>query len=335
MECDLGSMAPAGLLDDALERTALVEHAGKSGAALERVRLRDGRRVLVKRITPETDLTLAIFDQTVARELLLWRSGGLDRLPATVGHVIIDGWTEGEDTTVVVMRDLGDSVLTWGDRLDVRSCRWMLERVAALHLAYLGEPPAEVAPVRPLIELFAPHRITALAREGDELLTVALRGWEYFADPDLVPAEVSSAVFALHADAGGLADALAAGPVTLTHGDLATVNMAFEGDRLILLDWALPTAAPGAFDIARFLVGCAHMVDLGPDSFIEVYRDAAGPAYDERSMQLALLSALCWLGWNKTLDIVENHDDAVRARERASLDWWVQQARTTLESGAL
>ena len=112
--CHLGEMAPAELLDDAIERTVLVEHVGKSGAALERVTSRDGRSVVVKRITPETDLTLAIFHQPFAHEFLLWRSGGLDRLPDGVGHVVIDGWTEGEDTTVIVMRDLGDAVLTLG-----------------------------------------------------------------------------------------------------------------------------------------------------------------------------------------------------------------------------
>ncbi len=87
--------------------------------------------------------------------------------------------------------------------------------------------------------------------------------------------------------------------------------------------------------MARFLVTCAHVVDPDPDEVIAVYREAAGAAYDESSMRLALLSALCWLGWNKTLDVVESHDEAVRHRERVSLDWWVQQARTTLESGAL
>ncbi len=328
-------MAPAELLDGAIERTALVEHVGKSGAALERVKLGDGRSVVVKRVTPETDLTLAIFDQSFANEFLLWRSGGLERLPEEVGHVVIDGWTEGEDTTVIVMRDLGDAVLTWDDRLDAPACHWMLERVAALHRAYLGDPPVAVAPLTPLLELFAPPRITGLAREGDELLAAALRGWEYFGDPALVPPDVSEAVFALHVDAQPLADALTAGPVTLAHGDLATVNMAFEGDRLILLDWAMPAAAPGALDVPRFLVGCAHVVDVDLDEFIRVYRDAAGPAYDEDSMQLALLSALCWLGWNKTLDIVESREEAVRERERASLAWWVEKTRITLESGAL
>ena len=328
-------MAPAEILGDAIQGTRLVEHVGKSGAALERMTLGDGRRVVVKRITPESDLTLGMLGGTVAQEYLLWRSGGLDRLPERVGHVVLDGWTEGEDTTVIVMRDLGDTVLTWDDRLDADRCRWVVERVADLHRAYLGEPPVEVSPLRPLLELFAPQRITDMASAGHELMSAAVRGWEYFADPALVPPDVADAVSRMHADAQPLVDGLAAGPVTLAHGDLATVNMAFEGDRLILLDWAMPVAAPGALDVARFLVGCGHVVDLDPDAFLDLYRGAAGPAYDEESLGLALFSGLCWLGWNKALDIAESPDEAVRERERASLAWWVTRARKTLEIGAL
>jgi hypothetical protein len=325
-------VAPGGILDDAIGRAALVEHVGKSGAALERVTLRDGRTVVVKRVTPESDLTLAVLDTAHAPELRLWQSGGLDRLPEGVGHAVIDGWTEGDDTTVIVMRDLGDAVLTWDDRLDARRCRWVLDRVAALHRGHLGDPPDAVVPLAPVLDMFAPSRITSLAREGNDLLGAALRGWDYFAD--LVPPDVAEAVFAQHADVRPLADALLEGPVTLAHGDLATVNMAFEDERLVLLDWALPTAAPGALDVARLLVGCAHMIDLHPDEVIDHYRRAAGPAYDERSMRLALLSGLCWLGWNKALDVVESTNEAVRERERASLAWWVEQARKAIERGA-
>src|SRR4051812_46362934 len=105
-ECHGGWMAPAELLDDAIERTTLVDNVGKSGASLERIRLGDGRSVVVKRVTPATDFTLAAFGQSIAQEFLLWRSGGLERLPENVAHVVIDGWTEGDDTTVIVMRDL-------------------------------------------------------------------------------------------------------------------------------------------------------------------------------------------------------------------------------------
>ena len=47
-------------LRDAVERACVSGHEGKSGAGLERVRLADGRALVVKRFTPGTDLTLAV-----------------------------------------------------------------------------------------------------------------------------------------------------------------------------------------------------------------------------------------------------------------------------------
>jgi aminoglycoside phosphotransferase (APT) family kinase protein len=152
---------------------------------------------------------------------------------------------------------------------------------------------------------------------------------------DQVPADVSAPVLGLLEDSAPLAAALTARPCTLAHGDLATVNMAFEGDDLVLLDWAMPTAAPGALDVARFVAGCSSVVGLGREELITAYRQAAGPAYDDVAMRLALLASLVWLGWNKALDATENPDPAIRARERADLAWWVREARVTLESGAL
>ncbi len=164
-------------------------------------------------------------------------------------------------------------------------------------------------------------------------MALALRGWEIFVDT--APSDVAEPVMTLLTDSSSLANALSAGPVTLIHGDLATVNMAFEGDDLVLIDWAMPTAAPGMLDIARFLAGCASVVEPSREEFLAAYADAAGPAYDERSKRLALLAALAWLGWNKALDAAEHPDLAIRAREQQDLDWWVTAARITLDSGDL
>ena len=330
--CHRGRVAPGELLLDAVEREVLAGHEGKSGAGLERVRLADGRALVVKRATTETDLMLAVTGGTVGWEHLLWRSGALDRLPPHVGHAIVDSWVEGE-TTVVAMRDLGDNVLTWERHLDTAECDWMLERVAALHREFLGDPPAGLVPLDRVLSLFAPSRLLAVGGSDNELVALALRGWELF--EDLVPAEVAEPVLALLADVGPLAAALAARPCTLVHGDLATVNMAFDGDDLVLLDWGSPTVAPGAVDVARFVAGCSSVVAMSREELLATYRRAAGPAYDETAMRLSLFAALCWLGWNKALDAMENPDPAIRVRERADLDWWVREARTTLESGAL
>ena len=320
-------------LGEVVDRVPLAGHVGKSGAGLERVRTADGASYVVKRVTEESDLLHALLGGGPAREYLLWREGALDRLPPGVTHAVVDAWCE-DETTVIVMRDLGDRVLTWEDRLTAEQTRWVMGRVAALHRAFLADPPRAVAPLEPVLDQFAPHRIGAAVETDNPLPPLVQRGWVLFGD--LVPRDVADLVFGVLADVSPYATALlAAGPATLVHGDLATVNMAFEGDDLVLLDWAMPVVAPGALDVARFIAGCSSVVGLSREATIAAYREAAGPSYDETAMRLALLLGLVWLGWNKALDAVEHPDPETRAREREDLDWWVAQARTTLESGVL
>jgi hypothetical protein len=325
-------VAPRELVRDAVERVVLSGHEGKSGAGLERVRLADGRLLVVKRVEPGTDFTIEATGGLPGREILLWRAGTLDRLPPGVEHALVDAWVEG-DATVLVMRDLGDAMLTWDDRLDADRAHWVMQRTAALHRAFLGDAPLDVVPLQRLLALFAPSTARPLAEQGIELMRLVLRGWELFAEQ--VPADVADPVFALLDDTTPLRRALEDGPVTLNHGDLATVNMAIEGDSLVLIDWAMPTAAPGALDVARFVAGCASVVELGREEILAAYRDAAGPAYDARSERLSLLAGTLWLGWNKALDAAEHPDPEIRVRERADLDWWVRQSRTALEEGVL
>ena len=156
-------------------------------------------------------------------------------------------------------------------------------------------------------------------------------GWDMFGDK--VPTDVAAPILALLSDVTPLASALAARPLTLCHGDLATVNMAFDRDELVLLDWAMPTAAPGALDVARLLAGCSSVLEPSRDEVLAAYADAAGPAYDDDAMSLALLSGLLWLGWNKALDAHTHPEPSVRIRERADLDWWVRRSRKALEAG--
>ncbi|HEX4687486.1 MAG TPA: hypothetical protein VH228_11945 [Nocardioides sp.] len=325
-------MRPQELMGDAVERIVLSGHEGKSGAGLERVRLSDGRVLVVKRIVPGSDFTVEATGGMPGREILLWRAGVLERLPAGVEHALVGAWEE-DGATVLVMRDLGDSILSWDDRLDAGRARWVMRRAAALHRAYLGDVPSEVVPLDRALALFAPATARPLAEQGNQLMRLVLRGWEIFGEQ--VPADVADSVFSLLHDVTPLQHALESGPVTMTHGDLATVNMAVEDDTLVLIDWALPTAAPGSLDVARFIAGCSSVVDLSREDLLAAYRDAAGPAYDARSERLSLLAGLVWLGWNKALDAVENPDGETRARERADLDWWVRQSRTALEEGIL
>jgi hypothetical protein len=283
---------------------------------------------VVKRFAPEDDLVMRLTGDRHGREVAMWQAGVFKRLPPEVGHAIVGGWFE-DGHGVLVMRDLDDAVITWNDRLTAADIRRMLDAVVALHREFQGAPPSDLARLDAVVGLFEPKRIRPYAGSG--LIDSALRGWEYFAE--VAPGEVGQLVLALAAETEPLAKALAARPATLVHGDLATVNMAFEDDRLTLIDWGMATAAPGAMDIGRLLAGCAHVFDVSPDDVLGLYREAAGDLYDTRATRLALLSGIVWLGWNKALDIVEHPDEAVRSRERIALAWWLARAGEALDEG--
>ncbi len=337
-------MDPA-VLDTALDR-APVNDDGRSGATLERVLLADGSRVIVKRFDPSVDLVMRLSGDTRGREVHFFQQGTLDGLPTTVLHPVVDGWYDGDGLGVLVMRDLGDAVFNWKSIVNREQARVMLSAVADLHAAFLGSAPEGLTPLGSVLSLFEPRRIRPYA--GAPLVDYALRGWEYW--PEVAPGEVGERVLALAQDTAPLVAACKALPTTLLHGDLATVNMAFEPGRpgcLTLIDWGLAADGPAELDIGRLLAGCAHL--FGPvggrggsetivarlDDLVALQRDAAGPAYDEAALRLGLLAGLTWLGWNKALDIVEHPDPAVRERERVALTWWLHQAELAFQTGLI
>ena len=111
--------------------------------------------------------------------------------------------------------------------------------------------------------------------------------------------------------------------------------MAFEGDRLILIDWAMAGCGPGAVDVARFVAGCSQVLDASREEILAEYAACMGPSHDETAMRLAMLAGLVWLGWNKALDAALHDDPDKRERERDDLAWWVSQARTTFRADLL
>lgn len=317
-------------LATAVERTVLAGHDGRSGAALERVRLADGTRLVVKRIASSADLTMRFSGDDAGRELVLWETGVLDRLPSGVGHAVVGGWRDG-DEVVVVMRDLGTAVINWDTPFGRPECRRLFAAAASLHAAFAGEPGEGLCPLERRLSLFAPRTLRTVPAGDHPLVDAALAGWERFAE--VVPADVADAVSAIHDDAGPLAGQLSARGTTLVHGDLWLVNAAFEGDGVVLLDWSLATEAPGAVEFAIFLMG-ASGVSVSRDDLLDDIRVASADRHDETTLRLALLGSVADLGWNKALDATGD-DDAVRARETAELGWWVDQARHALDLGLL
>lgn len=322
---------PAGrTLDRIVERTPLTGHDGRSGATLERVRLADGTRLVVKRADPTVDLTMRLTGDRLGRELRLWESGVLDGMPAGAGHAVVGGWRDSREV-VVVMHDLGDRVLGWSDVVDRALCRRILAAAHLIHRTFAGQRIDALLPLRTRLSMFHPERLRLLGPGSPELVTQALRGWERFAE--LVPSDVAGAVAAIHRDPAPLVTAMQDRETTLVHGDLWLVNTAPGPDGVVLLDWNLATAAPAAFDVSTFLMG-ASGVAAAADHIVDDARAAAGSHHDEIALRLALVASLADLGWNKAFDASEG-DPATRGRESAALAWWVAQARATLEAGLL
>ena len=121
----------AALLERVADRVAIDGHDGRSGADLERGVL-DGRRVVVKTVDPDGDLSLLLGGDPSGRERRLWADGVLDHLPAGTGHALIAaGWTGGR--LVTVMRDLGAAVLSWDRRITPAELRRLFDGLAAVH----------------------------------------------------------------------------------------------------------------------------------------------------------------------------------------------------------
>jgi len=317
-------------IDGASERVPLVVTDGRSGSRLERVRLADGRVVVVKRVAPAWDWIVRATEDS-GRIVELAASGLLDRVPAVLDHTVIGAERDG-DGWLVVMRDATPLLVDDGAHIDRAAGRRVLDAAAALHEAFWATPAAERVPLCTLTARYAYLSPATAAREAggpDVVPELIGRGWELFAD--LVPAEVADPVFAVLDRPQVLADAMAGFPATLIHGDLKLGNLGFGPDRVVALDWGTQTGwAPPAIELAWYLAINASRIDATREQVLDDFRAGQGERHDEDALRLALFGGLVQLGWDKALQAAGHADGAVRAREAADLDWWVARAREAL-----
>ena len=245
------------VLAAAVERAVIDGHDGRSGSTLERVRLADGTGLVLKRSRPGTDLA-ALVTGGVDRELALFETGVLDRLPSGVGHALVGGWRE-DGEVVLLMRDVGPAIPGWGRILDRDECRRVLAAAAGVHRTFVAGSPI-AAPVAAGVRATAlwPHRMRPLVGMANPLPGIVLRGWSRFAE--LVAGPVADAVARLQADPAPLVAAVDRRPATLLHGDLWLVNLALEPGQVTLLDWSLATWGPPLMEFATFLTGAFSQV---------------------------------------------------------------------------
>lgn len=315
----------SSILDGATQRRPFAGEGGRTGATFESAVLRDGTRVVIKHIRPDDWLVLTFGG--VSYLYNMWTSGLLERVPDQIDHAML-AVERSEDGWVAVMRDVSDAVLAEGRVLTRAESRRVLEAVDALHAEFWEE----AVPGVPLSEHYAamtPKR-SRIAEHLTPIPGLVRRGWELFGD--LAPRDVSDVLLRLLDDVTPLSRELEKHPQTLIHGDLRLHNMGLTADRVVLLDWEIVGNGPPATEFAWYLIISATRIDATREQIIADYRNVAGERFDERAWDLACIGAMLWLGWNKAIDIVDNPDAAIRAQERADLDWWIARVRQAFEA---
>jgi aminoglycoside phosphotransferase (APT) family kinase protein len=322
---------PAELPDDAalaavrklgtIVRREPLTHIGQAGNALERDTLDDGRRVVVKRMAGDDWVARLTHDP--GRELGVWESGLLRRLPHVIDHAVLVGGRDGA-ASFLVMRDVSAELLPSARRLTREESRRVLGAAAELHRSLAGASVPGGCSLEDKITLTAPHRLEWALRGPDYLPKMLVVGWEVFTSE--APREVADAVQALLDNPAPLADALRREPQTVVHGDLRAANFGLLPDRVVMLDWGLVGEAPAALDFGWYLFVNGWRIDATREQVIDDFLELdTGDA-----LELALLANFCWLAPLVAHELIEASDEK-RERARAELAWWIARTHAALE----
>ncbi len=312
------------LLADAAERGPLA-HDGVSGASLEWAALRDGQRLIVKRIAQAWDWVMRATDDP-GREATLWLDGTLARLPPEIDCPFIAAEPEGVGWAIA-MRDVAAHLVT-GRLLTLHDSEHVLRAYDAIHRVFAGATHPHACTLADRYRLFSP---ATAARELDGLdITpkLASAGWDRFAS--VLPADLVPALESIHADPGPLAGALAARPCTLIHGDARLQNVGLAGDRVVMLDWGLVCEAPPAVEFTFYLMNNPGRVAATKDQLVDQFRAVSADTFDQAALDLAMIGELAG-AWHLPLAISEHPDNMIRVFMRSELDWWADRVRVALD----
>ncbi|MDP9068920.1 MAG: aminoglycoside phosphotransferase family protein [Actinomycetota bacterium] len=308
---------------------------GASGNKLERVTLRDGRELVLKRVSPQWDwISRATNDR--GRIVSMWTDGIIERLPPVIDHATVAVEAGDDGSWSVFMTDVSDVLMHDGEQLDRARLERLVGALAALHATFWEESFPALCSLEERYNLLSPETGRREAEEGDTWVGNTIAGcWELF--PKLVPADIGDAILKLAEQPQPLADELRKCSQTLVHGDVRLANLGFTDERVVLVDWGERTGtAPAAVDLASFLVFEGSVIHAPYDDVIELFRAYSGDRHDERALQLALIGGLVQLGPNFALEIVIARDEAKRAAAQAAsetaLSWWIPTIDKALQA---
>jgi aminoglycoside phosphotransferase (APT) family kinase protein len=314
------------LLHAASKREPLNSGDQKGGSMLERLTV-GGRRYVAKRLSLEDDWIMRTASDLAGRPLVMWRSGLLRRLPASIDPAIVACYPgERLGQAVLVMEDVGPYLVPEGDEpIPLEQHLRFMDHMAEVHAAFWGwQDTFGLTPLTTRMLFFHRDQLASeLSRpKPAEVPRIALEGW---ARLERRAPHSAQAIFDLHADPVPLVGALESTPQTFIHGDWKMGNLGSRPDgRTILLDWAVPGQAPGALELAWYLALNRRRIRQSKEEAIDAYWRSLQrhgiPAGDwwPKQLALALLAGMVWFGWEKAYD------------EDAELGWWEDRVREGL-----
>jgi hypothetical protein len=287
-----------------------------------------GRGYVVKRMSLEWDWIMEATGDNRCREVQLWRSGILDRLPESMCHAIVACAADGPGWAIM-MRDYSDSFSRVHALTEGMNAAY-LEAMAALHARFLDDDELKNSTLglcEPSIyyTFLSPRRSRAV---WTPILSHLLDGWEVL--ETLWDRATIHVIEQLHADPDPLCDALGRFPQTLVHGDEKFNNLAVLSESapaVLVIDWQFATRMAPAVGLARYLCTPATAPPVAREISLDYYRACfercAGFPLDDREWQtqvdLAFLGSVLWAGSLLALKAVTDE------RVRAELPWWEQR----------
>lgn len=315
------------ILEAARERRPFAGEGGRTGAAFERVILADGRPVIVKHVKPDDWMMVVSGGENYLYRA--WDAGVVARIPDVIDHAMLAIERYDDGGFAVVMRDVSETVLAEGRVLSRDENRRVLGAMDAMYREFWDEQPPGCT-LSDHFAIFSPKSVSELGHVDTPIPGLMTRGWDMFGD--VAPADVTAAMRSLQDDPQPILRELAKHPSTLIHGDLRLHNLGLSDDRVVLLDWELVGPAPPTVEFGWYLIISASRIAATREQVIEDFIEISEERCDPMSLELGMISALLFLGWNKAIDILEHADPAIRAQERADLDWWIARVRHALEA---
>jgi phosphotransferase family enzyme len=303
------------MLAGATDRRAWKNSDSLSGSRLERVTL-DGEPYVVKYTCVDDDWIMRATGDLHCRQLTLFQSGVLDRLPQSIDHAIVAcaPYTSerGHRGGAFLMHDVSASLVPSTDGpISLALHHQFLDHMALMHTTYAGfERDDALFPASHHYVLLTPTMAALEAERGstDPVPPAVASGWQAMARRHPKQSDI---LRDLARDPSPLTDALAVGPATLLHGDWKFGNLGSSNGTTVLLDWDRCGAGAPLVDVAWYLAVNCDLLPESKEATLEYYRRSLEAAGLETSgwwaaqLRPALAGAFLQLGWSKNEDAAE------------------------------